>query len=112
MVGPVFALLEQGRLGILHLTDEAANSIVKLFAFARENFALRSRETFVSAQFDDVAQVRKAVDHERYHGVEPLLLRAVVRRQLAQPPCLAINDCGSLSVGLQIALITRDDLPA
>ena len=55
MVGPVFALLEQGLLGILHLTDEAANPIVKLFALARENFALRSPEALVSAQFDDVA---------------------------------------------------------
>jgi len=48
----LLALLEQGRLGILHLTDEAANPIVQLFTFSGENLALYRCEALVFPQFD------------------------------------------------------------
>jgi hypothetical protein len=76
------ALPEQGSLGLRHLIDEAANPIVKLFAFPGENLALRRCITLSSPQFDDFLQFRKSIGNERHHRVEPLLLDAVVRRQL------------------------------
>jgi hypothetical protein len=51
--GQSAALLQQGDLGPLHLIEEAANPIVELLAFPRENLALRCCITLSSPQFGD-----------------------------------------------------------
>src|ERR1700741_1997921 len=38
---PLFALLQQGHLDVVHPTDEVANLVVESLAFSREDLALR-----------------------------------------------------------------------